>query len=152
VRPRCFHCFCLPCCGGCRTSNYPATRRLTPSCGVNDGLRQPLSLYYRSRLSNPSKDCLTPSKTTIQYLFLALSRLCKHIPVLYRCEQQNLPLESIMQILVAEYLHKCILFLAGWNGSDKYHPSCAHSASRELRLERGREASIHRPQEKVSLS
>jgi hypothetical protein len=51
------------------------------------------------------------TKTTIQGLFLALSRLCQPIPALYRCEPQNLPLESIIQILVAAYLHKCILFL-----------------------------------------
>ena len=70
--------------------------------------------YYGSRLSNPSKDCLTPSKTTIRCLFLALSRLCQVIPGLYRCEPHKLPPQSIMQILVAEYLHKCILFLSGW--------------------------------------
>ena len=85
-----------------------------PSCGVNDGLRQPLSLYYRSHPSNPSKDRLTPSKTTIRCLFLALGCLCQPIPALYRCEQQNLPLWGIMQILVVAYLHKCMLFLLGW--------------------------------------
>ena len=95
------------------TYNCTATSRLTPSCGVNYGLWQPLSLYYRSHLSNPSKDCLTPSKTAIQGLFLALSRLCQPRRALYRCEQQNLPLESIMPFLVAEYLHKRILFLLG---------------------------------------
>ena len=92
------------------TSNYPATRRLTPSCGVNDGLRQPLSLDYRSHPSHPRKDCLPPSQTTMQGLFLALSRFGQPIPALDRCEPQYLPLESIMPFLVVEYLYKCLLF------------------------------------------
>src|SRR5262245_60408915 len=49
----------------------------------------------------------------MQRLFLALRRLCQPIPALDRCAQQPLPLESIMQSLVAEHLHKCILFLPG---------------------------------------
>ena len=69
--------------------------------------------YYRSRLSNPSKDCLTPSKTSTKCLLLALGRLCQAIPGLYRCKQHNLPPQSIMQILVAGYLHKCLLSLSG---------------------------------------
>jgi hypothetical protein len=97
-----------------RTYNYAASSRLIPSCEVHYGLRQPLSLYYRSRLSNPSKDCLTPYNTTIRRLFLALSRLCQVLPALYRCEPHNLPPQSIMQILVAGHLYKCILFLSGW--------------------------------------
>jgi hypothetical protein len=51
------------------TYNCTATRRLIPSCGVYDGLRQPLSLYYRSWLPNPSKGRLTPSKTPMRRLF-----------------------------------------------------------------------------------
>ena len=46
------------------TSSY-----LSRSYGVYDGWRQPLSLYYRSRLSNPRKGRLAPSKTTMQRLF-----------------------------------------------------------------------------------
>jgi hypothetical protein len=44
-------------------------RRLILSCGEYDGLRQPLALYYRSWLSNPSKDCLPPSNPLMQRLF-----------------------------------------------------------------------------------
>jgi hypothetical protein len=96
------------------TYNCAATRSLILSYGVYDGLRQPLSPYYRSRLSNPRKGRLAPSKPTIRGLFLALHRLCQPIPALYRCEQHNLPLWGLIQILVAECLHKCILFLLGW--------------------------------------
>src|SRR6266702_4112840 len=90
---------------GSRTYSCTATRRLILSYGVYDGLRQPLSLDYRSHPSNPSKDRLTPSKTTMRCLFLALRRLCQHIPALYRCEQHNLPPEGIMQILVERFVN-----------------------------------------------
>ena len=136
------------------TSNCTATRRLSPSYGVYHGWRQPLSLYYRSHPSNPSKDCQTPSKTTMRCLFLALRRLCLPIPALYRCEQQNLPLwgyytDSYCRMPAQMYTMPS--WLDGIARTDIVL-SWAHSASRELRPERGRAASTRRLQEKVRLS
>src|SRR5215831_4840916 len=136
------------------TSNCTATRRLSRSCSVYDGLRQPLSLYYRSWPSNPSKDCQTPSKTTMRCLFLALRRLCQPIPALYRCEQQNLPLWGYYTdsgCRIPAQMYTIPSWLDGIAQTDIV-PSWAHSASRELRLERGRTASTRRLQEKVRRS
>src|SRR6266566_3178303 len=58
----------------CPTCNCTATRRLIPSCGMHYGFRQPVSLCYRSHPPNPSKDRLTPSKTTMRCLFLGSRR------------------------------------------------------------------------------
>jgi len=44
---------------GSRTSNCAATRRLIPSCGVNYGLRQPLSLFT-------ALGCITLAKTALR--------------------------------------------------------------------------------------
>jgi hypothetical protein len=74
------------------TYNCTATHHLSPSCRDVLRLSAAFVIYYRSRLFNPSKDRLTPSKTTIRCLFLVLGRLCQAIPALYGCEQQNLPL------------------------------------------------------------
>ena len=57
------------CPSGSLTYNCTSTRRLILSCGVYDGWRQPLPLYYRFWQSNPSKECLPPSKNTIRRLF-----------------------------------------------------------------------------------
>ena len=139
---------------GGRTSNYTATRRLSHSYRVYHGWRQPLSLYYRSHPSNPSKDCQTPSKTTMRCLFLALRRLCLPISALYRCEQQNLPLwgyytDSYCRIPAQMYTIPSWPEGSAWTDSA---PSWAHSASRERRPERGRKASTRRLQEKVRRS
>ena len=46
------------------TSNCRATRRLIPSCGVNYGFRQPLSLFT-------ALGCLTLAKTALRRLIPA---------------------------------------------------------------------------------
>ena len=78
-----------------------------------DGWRQPLSLYYRSWLSNPRKSRLAPSKTTMQRLFWPGAAFAS-IDRVYTAASNKLYLcGGIIQILLAEYLHKCILFLPG---------------------------------------
>ena len=142
------------CRAGHQTYNCTSTRRLIPSCGVYDGLRQPLSLYYRSWPSNPSKDCQTPSKTTIRCLFLALHRLCLPIPALYRCEQQSLPLWGYYTdsgCRIPAQMYTIPSWLDGMARTDIV-PSWAHSTSRKLRPERRRQASTRRLQEKIRLS
>jgi len=76
--------------------------------GVYYGLRQPLLLFTARRCLILAKTAL-PSKASTGRVFLALRRLCQAIPGLDRCEQHNLPVQGLMQILIAEYLHKCIL-------------------------------------------
>jgi hypothetical protein len=132
-----------------RTNNCAATRRLTASCkGV---LRRSAACvtYSRSRQSNPSKDCLTPSKTRMRCLFLALSRLCQALPGLYRCEPHKLPPQRIIQILVAEYLHKCIRFLCGsMERLGQISRLLCSQRVEETASGARREASTHRPRKK----
>jgi hypothetical protein len=54
---------------GSRTIHCTATHRLIPSCRGELRLSAAFVTYYRSQLSNPSKDCLTPSKTSTRYFF-----------------------------------------------------------------------------------
>jgi len=76
-------------------------RRLSRSYGVYDGLQPPLALYYSSQ----------PSKPPIRRLFWP----CAAFACLYRLytdASSKIDLcWGIIQILVADYLHKCILSL-----------------------------------------
>ena len=107
-----------------------ATSRLSPSYGVYDGWRQPLSLYYRSWLSNPRKGRLAPSKTTMQRLFWPGAAFAS-IDRLYTAASNKIYLCGVLYrfCLQDTCTNVYYSFLARWSCSDKY---CAFLCSQRV--------------------
>ncbi len=103
------------------TYNCTATRRLTPSCGVYDGLRQALSLFA-------ALGCLTLAKTAWRRLIPVLDVFFWHRAAFARLYRLYTDASSI--IYLYRLLYRCWLqntctnvyhsSMARWNYSDRY--------------------------------
>ena len=98
-----------------------ATRRLSRSYGVYDGLQPPLALYYCSQPSNPCKDRLAPSKTPRRRLFWPGAAFAR----IYRLDTDASSKICPWRVLYRFWLQiTCTnvyyFFLARWSCSDTY--------------------------------